>query len=66
MENLVVQFQVAVMELISNALVAILDCYIYRAYHVSNRQLKPMQRKAVIAFAILVASSLMIVVMIIF
>ena len=52
------------MELISNVLVAIQDCWLWE-YHVSNSQLLLKNHNVVIAFAILVASSLKIAVMII-
>ena len=55
---------VAVMVLISNALVAIQDCWLW-VFHVSNNQLITKYRHVAIAFAIQVVSYLRIVVTII-
>ena len=52
------------MELIWNVLVVIQDCWLWE-YHVSSSQLLIKNRNVAIAFAIRVASSLKIVVMII-
>ena len=59
-----VQFQVAVQGLILNAGVVIQDCWLWEC-HVRNSQLKQIPHYAAIAFAMLVASYLKIVVMII-